>query len=474
MNFELRFCINAAWREMHCRLHSAELNYMIDPYRQLLNEEKLPWKVAFWVIFIFAFFCLTSFVLAVFGLSNLLQSTSFSFRLIFWLLACFVFGGAFILLVKFTEYWDETLIDNQNEIYFTSQLNTRSYFEITKVNPNHEVDYAAFFTFLHHASKAQNYSKETDLNKGKKPLSLFFDFVAHNGVLKIYAIVSGSKVLAFQEAVARFFPEAALTRVQDPIKPIKDAYKKGSLDINDISGFAMGLNQTNLLFPGPVDKIDVPQEPIQNLLKNMIHASQNRIIYLQYGFIFGEFGLQNKYQAEFDEYAADLTTRYLASIEKKDAVSKPFYPVNEKKDYNALYKRLHNIWFMTAIRVMAIDKTPGTYTLLEHMMRSFIGRTNLPLDIVYLTSTKQEYFKYTKKNRQPEPEDIYRNMYYPDDYLEQIVAPLYNKYYYPKESYLRRGTILRSMYTRNPMSPWHPKFTNLDPEVIKYYFCLGV
>lgn len=448
---------------------------MNDPYRQLLNEEKIPWTHAFWVIVWFSFLTFVGLILALFGSIYFYQFSGFTFKLVAFLLGVFVFGGGFLLLVKFTEFWDESLIDIQNTVYFNSDFNKRITFQVLNLDPSQEGDYAAFFTLLHHAMRTQNHSKETELNLGKKPLSIFFDYIATNGVLKIYATLSISKALAFQEAIKRYFPKVKVIRCNDPLEPIKKSYKSGSLDIGDVSGFSMGFTQTNLYPVGPIENSAITQQPIQDLLRNMIFASQNnRTICLQYGFVFGEDGAQKKYQSDFDDHLKDMTSLFDPTIKGKEKSASKLFPDREIVGLNVIYERLNSIWIMSAMRVMAIDKTPGTYTMLERMMKSFIGKSNLPIDIVYLTATRQVYFKYTKDNRQPEPDDVYNNMHYPDPSLETLIAPYYQKYYYPQESLLRRGTILRSIYNRNPMAPWHPKYTQMDPETMKYYFCLGV
>ena len=452
----------------------------MDQYRQYLNEEKIPWDKAFWILVIFCTLIFLSVILSGIGISMLISSSWFVGKISAWFLLCFLFGGFFVILVKFVEQWDESLIDGQNAIYFTAKQHSRMFLELVDDSESFwQGDYNNFFIFLHHAFKSQNHSKENDLNMGKKPLSICFDFVAMNGKVRIIATISSSKIYSFNEAVNRFFPNIEIIPTIDPTKYLKENIENGQYDINNISGFALGLNQSNLYPPGPIDGVDHHQDPIQNMLNFMKNSTINqpeKTIILQYGFVFGDTGIQKKYNAEFDQYLKEITDTYNPVVKGDDENVADFFPQKEILKYNATYKRLHNIWFMTAMRVLCYDPNSEinqTEKRVENMFKGFFDQSKLPLEIVFLTSTRQTYYKYTDKNRQLEPDEIYDNMYYPKPNLEVFLAPLYEKYYYPQESLLRKGTMLRSICSRNPMSPWHPKYTQLDPQVIKNYFYLG-
>jgi hypothetical protein len=448
----------------------------MDPYRQFLNEEKISWSKFFWVMVVFL-----GILLALLGLAFLIVNvTSYEsnpyFKLLHFLLYCFLGGGFWVFLVKYTETWDESLMDIQNTAYFTSKLNNRLTYQLVGFEFSEMVgDYSDFFVFLHHGMKTKNYSKETDMNMGKKGLSIFFDFVATDGQLRIYVTTSLSKSGVFKSAMSQFFPKVLLIECQDPYKGIKQEYKSGELDLEDISGFSLGLTQSNLFVPSPIGDVDKTNDlSIKNLLTYIKSASKGRLIALQYGFIFADSGIQKKYNPQFDVYLKSLTDQYSPAVSKdEEKTVSSYFPKEEVTKYNAIYKRLNNIWFMTAMRVMCYDKNQHSQKMLERMFKTFFEQSNLPLDIMYLTSTEQTYFKYTKKNRQPEPDEIYDNMYYPEAGFETVIAPFYDKLYYPKESKLRKGTILRSFLARNPIAPWHPKFMCLDPDVIKHYFYIG-
>jgi hypothetical protein len=445
-----------------------------DPYRYYLNKEKIPWTKAFWIIFGISIFTFTSWILGLFWVYHIQLDNPLQ-KLSWYLVLIWVIGGAFVFVVKYTEQWDESLIDGQNGAYFTSKFHNReTYRLILPEGQTQDINYSNLFISLNHSLKTANATKENDFNMGKKPLSLFFDFIAENSKLKIYVTMSGSKVRGLTDAMTRHCPHVKLERVDDPLKFLKDDFKSKKLNLDHISGFSLSLNQSNLYPVGPTSPNSHPQESIQNLLKYMVFFSANKVIALQYGFLFSDGQPQDKYQKEFDKYMLNLTNQYNSKFDNKNKSVEKLFPESMVKEYNSVYKRLHSTWFMAAIRTICYDKS-GTdnQKQMESMFSSFIESSKLPLSINYLTSTRQTYYRFTKENRQPEADEIYNNMVFPPaGAMENWLAPIYDTYYYPQESRLRKGTMLRSIYIRNPMQPWHPKFTWMDTDAIKYYFCL--
>ncbi len=445
-----------------------------NPYRYYLNKEKISWKKAFWTIVVvlsvaFLFWILGVTWLYQFQFGNMWQ------KLVWNLVLIWVVGGVYFVLVKYTEQWDESLIDIQNGKYFTSKFHTRETYQlIIPEDQSKPINYSEFFISLSHSLKTVNATKENDFNIGKKPLSLFFDFIAENRKLKIYVTASGSKIRGITDAMTRHCPDIRLERVPDPLKYLKDDFKAGKLDLDNIAGFALTLNQSNMFPFGLIEDAAHEQESIKTLLQGIIDSSANKMITLQYGFLFSDGHPQDKYQKEFDEYMSSLTEQYNAKFENKSKSVKRLFPESKINDYNGVYKRLNSIWFMAAMRTICYDTSGAdNQQRMESMFTSFLRNPKSPLDINYLTSTRQTYYKFTKDSRHPEADEIYDNLVFPPEgVLETWIAPMYEKYYYPQESRLRKGTMLRSIYLRNPMQPWHPKFTWMDTNVIKCYFCL--
>jgi hypothetical protein len=454
-----------------------------DPYRYYLNKEKIPWTKPFWIIFGMVTITIILWLLSFFWLYQ--NFTQNSFLKLFWYICLIWFcGGAFIFVVKYTEQWDESLIDIQNGIYFKSRFHNRATFKLVfpkndqSTNQSEdrkiEIDYTAFFNSLNHSLKTANATKENDLNMGKKPLSLFFDFVAENGTLNTYLTVSGSKVRGITDAMTRHCPHIKLEEVEDPIKHLFAEYKSKELNLDNISGFSLGFNQSNLYPVGPAPHQSHKQQSIQNLLKYLKDFSKNKTIILQYGFLFSDGEPQQAYQKEFDQFMLNFTNQYNADFGTGQRSVKKLFPETAVQRYNGIYKRLSSTWFMTAMRTLCYDKSgEDNQKQMERAFNSFIEGTKIPMSINYLTSTKQTYYRYDKTNRQPEADEIFDvYVYPPKGDLETFVAPWYEKLYYPQEGKLRRGTILRSICIRNPMQPWHPKFTWMDTQSVKYYFCL--
>ena len=450
----------------------------IDPYRQFLNYEKISWTKPLQILLFGCFLVLVVALISFFGLINLYQSSVFVMttwnKFLFWFLSIYLFGGFGMLIVKGTEWWDESLIDIQNGKYFTSAKHLRQTVELILPDNPQNIDYSSLFVALNSAFRTTNATKENDMNMGKKSLSLFFDFVADNGQIRVYATLATSKIAPLEDAFRRFAPQIQLAKCEvDPVAWLKKDFKSGKLDLDAVSGFGLSLTKSNMYPLGSmIDNDPKPQKSLQDLLKTIKSASQDKIIILQYGFIFTDSWAQKKYQGEFDKYIQNLTNQYNAPINGKPKSVADLFPTSTMTEYNAIYKRLNSIWFMGAIRTLCYNKINHSQKTIEDIFRPFAEGSKLPIAINYLTSTNQTYYKFTKLNRQPEADEIYNVYVYPEEYMENIMAPLYEKYYYPQESKLRRMTIVRSIFVRNPMQPWHTKFTFLDTSSIHNYFSL--
>jgi hypothetical protein len=387
----------------------------------------------------------------------------------------FVFGSYFAW-VKFCEIWARSTVDVQIQKHKSIPENQNITFRLdipSGFDPSTN-DHKRFMLYLYEAFKSKNVTIESMLNQGKQYLELSFDYISHNGHLDVYVTFPRHKEIHVIEAFRRYFKPIALHRCPDPFLLYKSKLNMNP-DLKDSStGFCFSLTGSNVNPPMPLIYIDFISDPVKQLIGSYKENLVNQTIIMQYNFVFDTNIDYQKYNSEFDDHLERVYQRYNTGADGQGKLPHSFFPKEEDVKLNAMFSRLKSNWIGTSIRVLTIpDNVDGEQAgrSVESELRAYFEKSKLPLDINYLTSSNQSYYRYGKM--QPEMQSIYNTYYYGPKIGEAIIAPWYERIYYPKENKLRREVLIKAIFDRKPNSPISHKFFYLDAESFSRYIYIG-
>ena len=176
--------------------------------------------------------------------------------------------------------------------------------------------------------------------------------------------------------------------------------------------------------------------------------------------------VDSEYHKEFLQWRMDLLKQYAPQANGKmdTHAFEAFIPEWAKQSISKIAFHLNIMYPSYAFRIMALCNDENDELIFEKLQkfcRVYTGNTDgesgNSIGIQYLTATHQEY-KNEKEAGNPKFQNIYNTFVFPDwfgDQFEAMIAPWYEKYYYPNENLYRQKVIYKTTIKRDLNAPWN-------------------
>ena len=405
---------------------------------------------------------------------NLQWFTNPFIKIIFALFAVYSLGGFWSFGVKIKEYYEEAFVPFQRGKYMSKPPQKPMTLRIV-IPPKYEYNpatFISFFFFMGNAFKTTNATKQAQYNYGRWFSNVTFDQIVHQGRIDTYMTFPVKKYNEVIEMYKRFFPELTLEVCDDPFKEWPKTWdsQKGLFGYDRVVGFNLG-NSNSSTFPlADAGDMNPKNMPMDMLMRAIRDTFPNDIFVFQNVFRFnpGNWGgsPDSEYHKEFEKWRLEMLAQYapVANGRMDTHAFEAFLPQWVHESISKIAFHLTCMYPSYTYRIMALcndNQDEAVFQKLEKLCRVYGANTfhdsDNQLTIQYLTCTNQEYKnEKTAGNRKFQP--IYNTFVFPDWFGEQfeaMIAPYYEKFYYPNENRYRRNVIYKTVIKRDLNAPWN-------------------
>lgn len=410
-------------------------------------------------------------------------------KLFFALIAAYFTGGFWVFGVKIKEYYEEAFIPMQRGKYMSRPPQQPMTLRLIipddfKYDPN---IFAGFFFYMGNAFKTTNVTKQVLYNYGRWFSNVTFDQIIHKGKIETYMTFPQKKYNEVVEMFKRYFSDIKLENVDDPFKnwPKEWDSDRKFMGFDRVVGFnlANGKSNTFPLVTGP--ELDPQNMPMDMFMRAVRDTFPDQVVVFQNLFRFNPANWggdpESEYHKEFEQFRLDLLKQYAPEANGKldTHAFEAFLPKWATESISKIADHLAMMYPSYTYRIMVLcndENDEFVFSKLEKLSRVYTGNTYDNADndirIAYPTCTHQEYMSDRKAGNH-KYQGIYDTFVFPDwfgDQFEAMMAPYWEKYYYPNENRYRRKNIYKTTVKRDLNAPWNGDWNLTDALGISGFF----
>lgn len=368
--------------------------------------------------------------------------------LFYGLIGVFLFGGFYVIIKKFLEYYDDRLLDNKiggwlgKQDYMFVQLfppseNTRSLSEME-----------AFFVNLHSIFSSK--SKKDIYISGKWYDTFTFEVHSRSGQVGFFCRLNRSHLALFRSSITAHYPGTGIVETPDPLISWPKEWTGGfgeykyyfGTDIEVAGKEHFPIKSWTEFQSGSQAPLN---DPINVLINSMEDIENNEYLVLQ--FVLTPFSDSNRiktWKGDLAKLKKEYSTN--AQVETTEGGQVQVLTKQERNIIDAVEAKINGTHFKTKIRVLFLSGSPAPQRLLSRVMNYFKE-----------FQTENQFFKPSKLTKTNIEDDGDRF-----GFIGPTLGVILDKLYWSKEQKYRMQIMYKATLGRSSSKGIPPTFMTAD------------
>jgi hypothetical protein len=416
---------------------------MSENYKDTYKSFGLQLIKIFYIGFLFVnFFVLPAIVLSL--VIFVIRYDNFINGLLFYLCIVYLAGGFVILTAKFWEFWDDQYILHMRAKWKSSPLMKNAFFKmvIPKDFARDPSDMYGLLSELWGLNSGLRGHYEI-YSLGKWYYDFAFDIIIRQKKVEMYFCSAKKRQDIFLKAFHARYPEITMVECEDPYKhwPKDWVEGQGVPGYKTFQGWDYQLAAPDMYPLG--DPAKLPGNPMTELLETIQNYDPNSTVILQYNFrpypnVHEDRWWKNLEKAKSEELAKstffevkDIETGRMRTATTGDLVTQ-----NQKDGFDAITTKINDGQIRSHLRLMIFHpEGKDWYGAIYHrFLKAYAGQISGSNQII-----SKNWFTSTDRFFIASDTPIFDN----------ILGPILNKFYHPKEVEWRRKCLYSGLLSRD-------------------------